>query len=161
MMNQIFARVMGAALLLGIAGVASAQSNCEGLSLRIGQQWPNKGDQHLALGADYKLPIKTMSASNLFLGFSADHYGSTTEWIIPVAVTANYQYKQFKLSAGGGVDIYKYAGHNTSALGGQVALDYDLFQAGQTDTPFFIEAKYFFTHEHDLSGFAAFVGYRF
>ncbi|HEY0866820.1 MAG TPA: hypothetical protein VGE01_05565, partial [Fimbriimonas sp.] len=156
------------ALAMGVVGIASAQTNGpSGFSGRIGAHWPNVGDANLALGLDYKfqsVPVEqARRAYWSYLGASIDYYGRNGDnYNIPLALTYNVRNNQFVFSAGLGWDFLREGGDDDSGLGAQLAASYDF---GETDvpgeTPFFVQAKYFFAHDTDLSGFGLYLGARF
>ncbi|RYG34818.1 hypothetical protein EON81_14495 [bacterium] len=158
------------ALAAAFAGVAAAQTNGPtGISARVGVQFPRVGDTVFAAGLDYKFSNFSVDQARpgylSYLGLSADYYGKSNRYNIPLAVTYNIRANQVVFSAGIGLDIYKRGGGGNSdtSLGGQVGIAYEF---GQSDTntnakPIFVQAKYFFTKDSDLGGLGLYLGVRF
>jgi len=168
MRNRLISKMGVAAAALMMVGVASAQTNGpSGISARLGAVWPNVGDSVFAAGLDYKLasaPTAPARGSYLtYVGFSLDYYSRNSDnYNVPVAVTYNIRNNQFVLSAGIGVDFSNADGDGKTGLGGQLAATYEFgSNEGVTPNPLFVQAKYFFANEPDLSGFGLYLGYRF
>jgi hypothetical protein len=152
-------------------GTAGAQTNGPtGLSARIGGFLPTNSlasdidSTWFGFGLDYKL--KAMSASTPFtnteayFGISADYYAAGGDSDIPVALTYNVRQGQCVFSAGIGPE-FRNSGDLTSTGVGvaeQIAFTYEF---GHSYTPIFIQAKYFFSSEPELSGFGIYLGARF
>ncbi len=157
-----------AALLVAVPGVASAQTNGPmGLSARVGLFFPtsnlarNLGQNWFAFGADYKINRMAMSAPTedtlAYLSVSFDYYSKGNSSAIPIALNYNVRASQIVWHAGIGLDIVRF-GANTSGFAAQVGAAYEF---GPGPTPFFLQAKYFFSSKSDLNGFGVFVGARF
>jgi len=156
-----------AILALSIAGVASAQTNSpSGFSGRLGAHFPRVGDTNLAAGLDYKFPAVPVDPARggylSYLGASVDYYGRSNAFNVPVAVTYNVRVNQAVFSAGVGLDVYRAGGRTSTGLGGQLAATYEFGQATETRVnPIFVQAKYFFANQSNLSGLGLYVGVRF
>ena len=157
-----------AALLVAVPSAASAQTNGPtGISARIGLFFPtsnlarNLGQNWFAFGADYKLNTANMSAPTedtlAYLSVSADYYTKGGSSALPIALNYNVRASQIVWSAGIGLDIVRF-GANTSGFAAQVGAAYEF---GPGPTPFFVQAKYFFSSKSDLNGFGVFLGARF
>lgn len=166
-MSKSFTKMGLAVLVLGVAGAASAQTNGpSGISGRIGAHFPRVGDTNFGIGLDYKFPSVDVPDARggyvSYLGASVDWYGRNDNWNIPLAVTYNVRNNQLVFGAGIGVDFYKRGGDSKAGLGGQLSATYEFARSGETAyNPFFVQAKYFFANQSDLSGFGLYAGYRF
>jgi len=155
------------ALAFCLAGAALAQTNGPtGLSVRAGAHWPNVGDVNFGVGVDYKFKsVYAEPARGAYLsyfGASADWYGDGDNWNLPLAVTYNARANNLVFSAGVGWDFSRNDGDDDSGLGAQVGVSYEFGDtATPGTTPFFVQAKYFFAHDTDLSGFGLYAGVRF
>ena len=162
--------VVGLAVLSSF-GLVSAQSNGpQGFSLRAGAYFPrSSGDRStFAAGLDYKfsaIPAPQARGNYAsYFGFSADYYGRTDDWNLPLAATYNARANQFVFSAGVGVDFSRRFGDSQTGMGAQIGVTYEFWNSSQksgTGAPIFLQAKYFFAHESNLSGIAVYVGVRF
>jgi long-subunit fatty acid transport protein len=157
-----------AALLVAVPSVSNAQTNGPtGVSARVGIFFPtsnlarNLGKNWFAFGADYKLNTAMMSAPTedtlAYLSISADYYSKNNSSALPIALNYNVRASQIVWSAGVGLDIVRF-GANTSGFAAQVGAAYEF---GPGPTPFFVQAKYFFSSKSDLNGFGVFLGARF
>ncbi len=158
----------GAMMAISFAG---AQTNGpQGYSVRLGLFMPSNnlaselGHTWFGLGVDYKLnSMQTTSPSKgdqAYFGISADYYSHGSNSDIPVAFTYNLRQGQMVWSAGLGPD-FRNSGDLTSTgigLGEQIGVAYEF---GNTATPFFVAAKYFFSSKPELSGLGIFIGARF
>ena len=157
-----------AALLAVVPSAASAQTNGPtGISARIGFFLPtaqlarNLGQNWFAFGADYKLNTANMAAPTedtlAYLSISGDYYSKGNASAMPIALNYNVRASQIVWSAGVGLDMVRL-GTNTTGFAAQVGAAYEF---GPGPTPFFVQAKYFFSSKTDLNGFGIFLGARF
>lgn len=165
-MNRI-ARVIALSSLVAVGAVASAQTNGpQGLSARIGWFFPRVGDNDFSAGLDYKfsnVPVEPARGEYLsYLGLTADYYGRSNAYNIPIAVTYNARVNQLVFSGGVGVDVYRRFGESKAGLGAQIGVAYEFGpETGTARNPVFLQAKYFFANNSDLNGLAVYVGVRF
>lgn len=156
-------------LAIGAAALSMAQSNGpHDVSVRLGVQFPRVGsDTNWAAGLDFKLPQfgvpQARGTYQSYAGISADYYGRSDDWNIPIAVTYNVRADALVLSGGVGVDFSRHLGDDQTGIGFQIAATYDFSNGnkGYSSLPIFLQAKYFFAHQSELSGFAAYIGIRF
>jgi hypothetical protein len=148
---------------ISAVALANAQTNGPtGFSARLGVQFSRSNDSNLAFGLDYKLQKVQVNAGEQYpsyVGISADYYGRSGYYNIPIAVTYNVRSTQLIFSAGVGVDIYRFGSYK-SGFGGQLGVQYEIGQTNAAN-PLFVGAKYFLANESELSGLAVYVGYRF
>lgn len=150
--------------------LAGAQSNGPtGISVRIGGFVPTNNlasdlGTWFGFGADYKLNALSASTpitnTEAYFGLSADYYAHGSDNDIPVALTYNLRQGQIVWSAGIGPEFRNSTDLTSTGVGlsEQLGVTYEL---GHSRTPFFVQAKYFFSSEPELSGFGFFVGARF
>ncbi len=157
-------------LAVGAVAMGMAQTNGpKDFSLRVGAQFPRiNGGTNFAAGVDFKLPQFGAPAArgvySSYFGVSADWYGNGDNFNIPVAATYNARSNNLVFSGGVGFDFGHRNGSSETGIGFQVAATYEFqntMNKTGTGAPFFIQAKYFFAHESDLSGFAVYLGVRF
>ena len=157
-----------AALLVAVPTVAGAQTNGPtGISARIGVFMPTANvakalsKNWMAFGLDYKLKSQMMAAPTedtlAYLSVSADYYSKNNTSAMPIALNYNIRASQIVWSAGIGMDFVRI-GTNTSGFAAQVGAAYEF---GPGPTPFFLQAKYFFSSKTDLNGFGIYAGARF
>src|SRR5437868_4639496 len=88
-------KTLATTLAAGAAVLSMAQSNGpKDFSLRVGAQFPRVGsDTNWAAGIDFKLPLFNAPAARgtyqSYFGISADYYGRSDDWNLPVAATYN------------------------------------------------------------------------
>jgi len=163
--------IKGSLTTLALAAVALsiAQTNGpQGFSLRAGAAFPQAGSTNLALGVDFKLPQFGAPAARgvyaSYFGISGDWYGNGDRWNIPIAATYNVRNNNLVFSGGVGIDWEHNNGDTNTGLGFQVGATYE-FQNTMSKTgtgaPIFLQAKYFFARDSDLSGFGLYLGVRF
>lgn len=163
-----------AAVALAVAVPAMAQEvKPLGLSVRAGLFLPqsgagkDQGKQWFGFGASYK--IKDMEFGTYDRGYasqldvSLDYYSKGDLSSMPVL--ANYVMRQNQIfySVGAGVSFAKVYDNrpntkNRMLFAYQLGVGYDFVQS---QTPFFVEAKYFGTTKSELNGFGLYVGARF
>lgn len=173
MRNNWIVKVAAAASVLGVAGIAGAQTNGPtGISARLGVFFPTSdpardlGKSWFGFGADYKLqsvnvqPARGEYAS--YLSVSGDYYEKGGARAMPIAINYNVRANQLVFSGGVGIDFVRAFGDDSSGFSGQLAATYEFAQSGRTNsTPFFVQAKYFFSSKSDLSGIGVYAGVRF
>lgn len=159
--------------ILGVAGAANAQTNGpSGFSGRLGIFFPSDslardlGKTWFGFGADYKLNKVAVGAPTTetlsYLSISADYYEKSSRRAIPVALNYNVRSGQIVYSAGLGVDFVRpIVGRNDSGLSGQLGFTYEFANTNAPTNPLFVQAKYFFSSDSNLSGFGVYAGFRF
>jgi hypothetical protein len=170
-MNKMFKGFVVTAMTVGAVSMSLAQTNGQhDLSFRLGAEFESTGGNNTnwAAGLDYKLPMYKAPAARgsyqSYFGISGDYYGRSNNYNIPIAATYNVRAAQLVFSGGVGIDFSKDFGSTTSGLGFQLAATYEFSGTGAksgTGAPIFIQVKYFFANQTDLSGFAAYLGIRF
>ncbi len=165
--------IIRAAMVAGVAAIATAsmaQTNGpSGVSVRLGAFFPtNSASRALnstwfAGGLDYKLKAYSVAAASestrAYLSISADYYESHGSRDIPVALNYNLRQDQFVYSVGIGPDFRRLGTDGRVGISGQLGVAYDF--GNNTQTPFFVSAKYYFASKNELSGVGAYVGMRF
>jgi len=168
-----FGKLAMMAAVLGVAGVAGAQTNGPtGLSARLGVFFPTSdlaqsaGKSWFGFGADYKLNSVNVAPARgeymSYLSISADYYEKSGLRAIPVAVNYNVRAAQLVFSGGVGIDFVRVGNNDDSGFAGQLGATYEFANSGKTTmNPFFLQAKYYFSSKSDLNGFGIYAGYRF
>ncbi|HEY0868207.1 MAG TPA: hypothetical protein VGE01_12550 [Fimbriimonas sp.] len=151
-----------------LAAFATAQtSGPSGVSARIGAVWPSEGDTLFGIGLDYKfqsVPVEpARNAYWSYLGASIDYYGEDGDnYNIPLAITYNVRSNQLVFAAGLSYNFLRLGGNDDNGLGATLSASYDFGESevpGQT--PFFVQAKYFFTPDSDANALGLYLGARF
>ncbi len=169
MRNTWIAKAGIAALVVGSAGVASAQSNGpSGLSARLGVFLPtgtSVGGTWFAGGIDYKLNSLSASApvagSIGYFGISADYYNNGGNSNIPVVINYNLRQGPLVWSLGAGIEFYNVPFDLTGSGTGFDAQAGVAYEFGSLPTPFFVSAKYYLASRSEVRGFGLYVGMRF
>jgi hypothetical protein len=168
--NNSIAKAGVAALAIGIAGVASAQSNGPtGLSPRLGVFLPTSGgvgSTWFGAGIDYKLnalssTIPPASVGYGYFGLSADYYTYGGNSNIPVVINYNWRYTNLVFALGAGIDFYDVPALSTGSGTGFDAQASATYDFGHSNNPFFLQAKYFLASREQLRGFGIYAGLRF
>lgn len=153
------------------AAVAGAQTNGpSGFSVRLGAFFPTSSvaralnNTWFTGGLDYKITRYSVDAPTedtlSYLSLSADYYESKGVRNIPVALHYNIRNGQFVYSAGVGADFRRIGGDGVG-LHGQLSAAYEFANANSPNTPFFVQAKYFFASKSVLNGLGVYFGWRF
>jgi hypothetical protein len=169
MRNRWIAKAGVAALVVGCAAGASAQSNGPtGISLRIGAFFPTSsgaGGTYTAFGADYKLSSLpgnvTGSGMIGYWGLSADYYSRGGASNLPLVVNYNLRQGAIVYSLGAGVEFYNLDDLNGSSGTGfdaQAGIAYDI---STKVIPVFLQAKFFLASHDADRGFGIYAGVRF
>ncbi len=159
----------GAITAAGVC-LCTAQGQTSGLSLRLGVFLPTNnlasdlGPNWFAIGADYRLG--TMSAktpltgTEAYFGISADYYAHGGDNDLPVALTYNIRQGPVRFFGGIGPDFKNASDLGDTGVGiaEQLGVSWDLVTLPM---PIFLEAKYFFASDPELSGFGFYAGIRF
>jgi len=176
-MNRKILLAAGGLALAAIATPAAAQTTKPvGLSIRAGVVFPTNGELRdvgrtlFGAGLEYKLSGANLGQSmgansNAHLSISADYYGKNNASSIPVLLNIVGSNNEFFYSAGAGVafsrDSETTAGvtstRNKTNFGYQLGIGYN-FQ--QSQTPVFIEAKYWGNGNSALNAVGVYLGIR-
>lgn len=171
-MKNMITKMVGAAMLLGAAVPAMAQTApTSGVSARLGIFWPTDSttrrstdEAWFGAGFDYRLREMSsmMDGRTAALTLSLDFAAKDDFRSLPLLL--NYQVRQNELYffGGVGVNFARYAsGVNTKSdttFAYQVGAGYD-FQQGAT--PLFVEVKFLGNEKSELNAFGTYVGVRF
>jgi hypothetical protein len=169
MRNRWIAKVGVAALVVGCAAGASAQSNGPtGISLRIGAFFPTAsgvGGTFTAFGADYKLNslAANVTGSGMigYWGISADYYSRGGLSNLPLVVNYNMRTGPLVYSLGAGIEFYNlddFNGSSGTGFDAQAGVAYDITTK---ILPIFVQAKYYLASHDANRGFGVYVGVRF
>jgi hypothetical protein len=168
MMKNWIAMAGGAALILGVAGSASAQSNgAAGFSPRIGVFLPTEasaGSSWFGAGFDYKLAALPGHIPGTgtygYFGLSLDYYTYSGNSNLPVVINYNLRQDHLVFSLGAGIEFYDVPDFSSSSGTGfdaQAGVTYDF---GNPGPPIFLQAKYYFASQSELRGFGVYAGVR-
>jgi hypothetical protein len=168
--NNWIAKAGAAALVVGIAGAASAQSNGPtGVSVRLGVFLPTTssvGSTWFGGGIDYKLnslsaAVPPPSTGYGYFGISADYYTYAGNSNIPVVLNYNWRMQNLVFALGAGIEFYdvpSFSSGSGTGFDAQASATYDF---GHSSNPFFLQAKYFLASRDELRGFGLYAGLRF
>jgi hypothetical protein len=168
-MNRKILVATAGALALGVMAVPAAAQTTKpvGLSLRAGIGFPtasgSRRDMLFAVGAEFKVSDANLGmadkSANGHISLSADYLGKSSSYAIPVLLNYVGMNNEFFYSAGAGIsfDHSGNGGDNKGNFGYQVGLGYN-FQ--QSQTPVFLEAKYFGSSKSEFNAIGVYLGVR-
>jgi opacity protein-like surface antigen len=169
-MRKILVAAAGAFVLSIAANAAAQTTKPVGLSIRAGVDFPtssNRGGNNTLFGAGLEFKLQNINAagigapnSNAHLSISADYYGKDSAYNLPVLLNYVGTNNEFFYSVGAGVSFSKGGnnnGNNETGFGYQAGIGYNF---AQSQTPLFMEAKYFGNSNSRLNAIGVYLGIR-
>lgn len=168
MNRKILIATVGA-IALGVMAASSVAQTSKpvGLSLRVGAAWPTNGggsnNTLFAAGAEFKISDLNLGNAGSpgymgHLSISADYYGKNGGSAVPVLLNYVGTQNEFFYSVGAGVRFAHFSGGDTSnGFGYQLGLGFN-FQ--QSQTPLFLEGKFFGGNNSRFDAIGVYLGIR-